>query len=207
MKKLDLRKELKHLYQPSAKTAVIVEVPEMRFITIEGEGAPSEEGSDFQQALQAIFSLGYPVKFGARQRLEIDYPVMPLEGLYWNADTGGRIDEQDPGRMAWKLMMMIPEVIPDEFVEAMRAEVAEKKDLPRLSDVRIERYDEGTSAQIMYVGPYDQETPTIERLIAFAENQGYEVAGPHHEIYIGDPNRAAPEKLKTVIRHPVRTPS
>lgn len=205
MEKLDLRKELKYLYQPSAKTPVIVDVPEMRFITIQGVGAPGEAGSDFQKALQAIFSLGYPVKFGAKQRLEIDYPVMPLEGLYWNADTGGRIYEQNPGRMAWKLMMMIPDVIPDEFIEAMRTEVAEKKDIPRFADVRIETYDEGKSVQIMYVGPYDQEAPTIERLIAFAEEQGFEVAGPHHEIYIGDPNRAAPEKLKTVIRHPVRT--
>ena len=101
-------------------------------------------------------------------------------------------------------MMMVPDAVPEDFIESMRAEVAEKKDLPRLADVRLETYNEGTSVQIMYVGPYDQETPTIERLFAYAAEEGYEIASPHHEIYIGDPNRAAPEKLKTVLRYPVR---
>lgn len=203
METLDLRKELKHLYQPSAKTPAIVDVPPMRFFTIQGVGGVGKEG-DFQEALQAVFSLGYPVKFGAKKRLEIDYPIMPLEGLYWNADGGFEFDPGKPERMAWKLIMMVPDAIPEDFIEQMRAEIAEKKDVPRLSDVSLETIAEGTSVQIMYVGPYDQETPTIQRMLAFAADEGYEVAGPHHEIYIGDPNRAAPEKLKTVLRYPVR---
>ncbi len=201
MDKLDLRRELKHLYQPSAKAPVIVDVPAMRFLTVDGIGAIGETA--FQDAIQAIFSLGYPVRFGAKNQLEIDYPVMPLEGLYWNAD-GGDFDSTKPGRMAWKLMMMIPDAIPESFIETMRTEVAEKKDLPRLADVRVETYAEGPSVQIMYVGAYDKETPTIRRILAYAADEGYEIAGPHHEIYIGDPNRAAPEKLKTVLRYPVR---
>jgi len=202
MQKLDLRRELKHLYQPSAKAPLIVDVPPMRFLTISGVGGVGE--TSFQEALQAIFNLGYPVKFGAKKTLEIDYPVMPLEGLYWNADGGFHFDASRPERMAWKLLMMVPDVIPDEFIETMRADVAEKKNPPRLADVRIETLAEGPSVQIMYVGPYADETPTIERLVAYAAEQGYEVAGAHHEIYIGDPNRSAPEKLKTVLRYPVR---
>jgi len=200
--KLDLRKDLKYLYQPSGKTPAIVEVPTMRFLTIEGVGGVGREA--FQEAIGALFSLGYPVKFGAKKRLEIDYPVMPLEGLYWNADGGFEFDSSRPERMAWKLMMMVPDAIPDDFIEVMRAEVAEKKNPPRLADVRIETLAEGASVQIMYVGPYDGETATVERMLTFAAEQGYEVAGAHHEIYIGDPNRAAPEKLQTVLRYGVR---
>ena len=202
MEKLDLRRDLKYLYQPGTKQPVIVDVPTMRFLTVDGVGGVGQSG--FQQAIGALFTLGYPVRFGAKKRLEIDYPVMPLEGLYWNADGGFEFDSTRPERMAWKLMMMVPDVIPDDFIEAIRAEVAQKKDPPRLAGVRKETLTEGPSVQIMYVGPYDAETPTIQRMLAFAAEQGYEVAGAHHEIYIGDPNRAAPEKLKTVLRYGVR---
>ena len=204
MDKLDLRKDLKYLYQPGPKTPVIVEVPEMRFLTVDGVGGLG--GPEFQAAIGAIFSLGYPVRFGAKKQLEIEYPVMPLEGLYWDAEGGGdfRIDEGGISELAWKLMMLVPDVIPEEFIESTRADVAAKKDLPRLADLRVETFAEGPSVQIMYVGPYDQETSTIDRMLAFAAEEGYEVAGRHHEIYIGDPNRAAPEKLKTVLRYPVR---
>lgn len=202
MQTLDLRKDLKYLYQPSVKTPVIVDAPAFRFLTVEGSGAVGE-GGDFQDAIGALFSLGYPVRFGAKKQLEIEYPVMPLEGLYWDAGGGWHVGLTDVKQLTWKLMMMVPDLIPADFIETMRADVAAKKDLPRLADVRIETYAEGTSVQIMYVGPYDQETPTIERMIAFAAEQGYHVSGAHHEIYIGDPNRSAPERLKTVLRYPV----
>jgi hypothetical protein len=205
MEKLDLRKDLKYLYQPGSKAPTMVDVPRMRFLAVEGLGRVGEEGSDFQQGVQAIFSLGYPLKFGAKKQLDIDYPVMPLEGLYWNADGGREFDPDKPRRMAWKLLMMVPDAISDDFVESTRADVLQKKDLPRLADLKVEAIKEGPSVQIMYVGPYDQELPTIERMISWAENAGFEVLGPHHEIYIGDPTRAAPEKLKTVLRYPVRT--
>ena len=202
MEKLDLRRELKHLYQPSPKTPVVVDVPPMRFLSVEGVGGVGEQG--FQRAIGALFGLGYPVRFAAKKQLEIDYPVMPLEGLYWNADGGFEFDSSKPERMAWKLMMMVPDVIPDEFIETMRSAVAAKKDLPRLADVRNEVYAEGPSVQVMHIGPYAEETATIERMRIYAADQGYEFTGPHHEIYIGDPNRSAPEKLKTVVRYPVR---
>jgi len=201
MQKLDLRKELKYLYEPSAKEPVIVDVPRMRFLAIDGVGGVGEGA--FQDAIGALFSLGYPVRFGAKKQLEIEYPVMPLEGLYWDVERGFEISLADATQLAWRLMMMVPFVVPSEFIEATRAEVATKKDPPRLSEVRIEDYAEGTSVQVMHIGPYDQETPTIERMLTFAAEQGYRVAGKHHEIYIGDPNRSAPEKLRTVVRYPV----
>jgi hypothetical protein len=201
MQQLDLRKELKYLYQPSAKTPAIVEVPRMRFLTVEGAGGVGEGA--FQDAIGAIFSLGYPVRFGAKKQLEIEYPVMPLEGLYWDAEGGFEVSLAQAKELAWKLMMMVPFVIPADFIEATRAEVAAKKELPRLADVRVEDLAEGTSVQVMHIGPYDAETPTVERMLAFAAEQGYRVCGAHHEIYIGDPNRSAPDKLKTVLRYPV----
>jgi hypothetical protein len=198
---LDLRRDLRHLYKPSTRAPVIVEVPPFRFLTVDGVGGVGE--SDFQDAIGALFSLGYPVRFGAKRQLAVEYPVMPLEGLYWNAAGGFDISRPSVEEVAWKLMMMVPDVIPDDFVEMTRAEVARKKEVARLGDVCIEPYTEGTSVQIMYVGPYDQETPTIERMLEFAAEKGYRVSGAHHEIYIGDPTRAAPEKLKTVLRYPV----
>lgn len=201
MQKLDLRRDLKYLYEPSAKEPVIVQVPRMRFLVVDGVGGLGE--GEFQDSIGALFNLGYPVRFGAKKQLEIEYPVMPLEGLYWDVERGFEISLDDATQLAWRLMMMVPFVIPSEFIEATRAEVAAKKDPPHLSDVRIEDYAEGTSVQIMHVGPYDQETPTIERMLTFAAEQGYRVAGKHHEIYIGDPNRSAPEKLRTVVRYPV----
>ncbi len=202
MEKLDLRKELKYLYQPSTKAPAIVDVPPMRFLAIEGVGSVGE--SSFQEAIGAIFNLGYPVKFGAKKALQVDYPVMPLEGLYWNTNGGFEFDANQPEGLAWKLMMMVPDAIPVDFIEATRAEVTEKKNPPRLANVRLETFTEGPSVQIMYLGPYADETPTVERMLTYAAEQGYEFAGAHHEIYIGDPNRAAPEKLKTVLRYPVR---
>lgn len=198
---LDLRKDLKYLYQPSVRAPVIVEVPEFRFLTVDGIGDIG--GPAFQDGISALFSLGYPVRFGAKKQLELEYPVMPLEGLYWNTPEHTYSAAPDAPDMSWKLLMMVPVQVPDSFIEAMRDDVAAKKDLPRLADVRMETFAEGTSVQIMYVGPYADETPTIDRMLAFAAEQGYRVAGAHHEIYIGDPTRAAPEKLRTVLRYPL----
>jgi len=200
MQKLDLRKELKYLYEPSPKTPVIVEVPRMQFLTIDGAGGVGE--GVFQEAIGALFSLGYPVRFGAKKELEIEYPVMPLEGLYRDPDGGFELSAATKD-LTWRLMMMVPFAVPGEFIEATREEVAAKKDVPRLSEVRIEDFTEGTSVQLMHIGPYDQEAPTVERMLSFAAEQGFRIAGAHHEIYIGDPNRSAPEKLRTALRYPI----
>lgn len=201
MEKLDLRKELRHLYQPGAKAPVLVEVPLFRFLTIEGVGGVG--GPEFQAAIGALYGLAYPLKFAAKFKRDLDYPVMPLEGLYWDAETGGPLALGQPERLAWRLLIMVPGAVPEELIETTRAEVAAKKDPPRLAEVELQALTEGKSVQIMHVGPYAAETATVERLLGFAEEQALEVAGHHHEIYISDPNRTAPEKLKTVVRYPV----
>jgi hypothetical protein len=202
MELLELRKQFAYLYKVGAKVPVLVDVPTLRFLMIDGEGDVG--GTAFRESMDALFSLAHPVKFAAKRAVDISYPVMPPEGIYWNADGGFDMSETPPDRMAWRLMVMLPDPVGDDVVEATRAKVAAKKNPPRLSDVRIQSFTEGPSVQIMHIGPYAEETPTIERLAAFATEKGYRFSGAHHEIYYGDPKRVAPAKLKTVLRYPVR---
>jgi hypothetical protein len=201
MRTLDPR-QLASLYKPGAKTPVIVDVPPLRFLQIDGQGDIG--GPTFQAAIGALFSLSYPVKFAAKKALGLNYKVAPLEGLYWHATDNVGFDPQDRASHSWRLMIMLPEDVPEELVEQTRQKVAAKKNPPRLADIRIQTFSEGRSVQILHVGPYAEETPTVERLFAFAEENGLEIVGKHHEIYLGDPNRAAADKLKTVLRYGVR---
>jgi len=201
MEKLDLKKQLKHLYKPSAKQPSIVEVPPMNFLMIDGRGHPSE-AEEYHTYMQALYGLSYTIKFASKQRLGIDYVVMALEGLWWSEDAA-ELNMDDKINWYWTSMMMQPDHITAEFVEEARQELAAKKDPPALDRIRFERFEEGLSAQIMHVGPYDAEAPTIERLLAFIRENGYELRGKHHEIYLGDPRRTAPERLKTVLRQPI----
>lgn len=199
---LDLKKQLRHLYKPGPKQPTLVDVPTMRFLML--DGVDDVGGPAFTASFDALFGLAYPVKFAAAKRLGVKYPVMPAEGLYWDADGGPLIPLARARHMAWRLMIMLPDVVSREFVDEVREKVAAKKDLVRLSDIRVQSFTEGACVQLLHVGPYADETPTVERLRAFAEAKGLEFAGAHHEIYLGDPNRAATEKLKTGLRYPVR---
>jgi len=202
MEVLDIRKRLAKLYKPSARLPVLVKVPPMRFLMIDGKGGIG--GPGFQDAVKSLYGLAFPVKFAARKQLQLVYPVMSLEGLYWNAEGGDDIELDDREALSWRLMIMLPDAVPGELVERTREKVAAKKSLARLADVRVQTFSEGPSVQILHVGPYAEEGPTVQRLYEFAAEQGYEIAGAHHEIYQSDPNRAAQEKLKTVVRYPVR---
>lgn len=199
--KLDLKKQLKHLYAPSAQQIEIVDVPAMRFLMVDGAGDPNTAPA-FQEATEALYAVSYACKFAIKRQKGIDYPVMALEGLWWATDmsayTGGAKDD-----WLWRLMIMQPEPVTEEVVADAIDEVRRKKGLPGLASMRFETFHEGLSAQIMHVGPYDAEAPTIARLHAFIEEHGYALRGLHHEIYLGDPRRSAPEKLRTVLRQPV----
>jgi len=199
---LDLRKQLRHLYKPGPNTPVLVDVPTMRFLMLDGVGDVG--GPLFTASFAALFGLAYPVKFAAAKRLGVKYPVMPAEGLYWDADEGPLAPLAHAKNMAWRLMIMLPDAVSREFVDEVREKVAVKKDLARLAEVRVQSFTEGTCVQLLHIGPYADETPTIERMRAFARSKGLEFAGAHHEIYLGDPNRAAAEKLKTGLRYAVR---
>lgn len=211
MKVLDLKKDLKYLYQPSAKKVEIVKVPRLQFAMIDGaieKGKEPGNSPAFQEATQALYSISYTLKFMLKKRKTnaVDYPVMALEGLWWVED--GVFDITVKDNWFYTLMILQPEVITkDVFAEGL-AEVKKKKgDTPALSQLRLANFEEGMCMQVMHIGPYATEPATVERMRAFALENGYrDRVGPHgkhHEIYLGDPRKADPAKLKTVLRHPL----
>jgi len=202
MSKIDFKKELKHLYQPSAKEFVVVDVPPMKFLMIDGHGDPNT-AQEYQDALEALYAVSYKLKFMSKKELGKDYVVPPLEGLWWAEDMETFTTARDKSAWDWTMMIMQPEWIIQEMVEEAVKQV-EKKDLPALSKLYLETYHEGLSVQILHIGSYDDEAPTIARLHnEFIPENSYEEAGKHHEIYLSDPRKVAPEKLKTVLRQPV----
>ena len=202
MEKLDLRKELKHLYSPSRKAFQLIDVPSMQFVMIDGQGDPNTAES-FRSAMEALYTVTYTMKFDVKKNQGVDYPVMPLEGLWW-ADDMDLFSLQKKGEWKWTLMIMHPDVVTKKLFKAAVEQVAAKKGLPALGGLRFERFREGKSAQILYLGSYADEGPTIARMHTFIRESGYVPEGKHHEIYLGDPRRSAPEKLKTVLRQPVK---
>jgi hypothetical protein len=206
MEQIDFRKQAKELYQPSAKEPTIVHVPPMRFVMIDGAGDPNSSAA-FEEAVQALYGVAYTIKF-ARKKAPgpagvPDFVVPPLEGLWW-MKGGRRFDSDRRADWRWTLMIRLPDHVREKDVSAALAELERKKPSPSLARVRFERFAEGRAAQIMHVGPYADEPPTIARLHAFVAGQGYALHGKHHEIYLGDPRRTKPEKLRTVLRHPVK---
>lgn len=201
MEKIDLRKQLKHLYQPSAKEVVQVDVPTMNFLMVDGEGDPNTS-KDFSDAVEALFSLAYTLKFMVKKgSLAIDYGVLPLEGLWW-ADDMSAFSAGDKSNWKWTVMIMQPHFVTGEMVQQAKDAVQKKKDLPALSLVRFEAFSEGKCAQILHIGPFSEEGPTVEKVHAYIDTIGKRI-GKHHEIYLSDIRRAAPEKWKTIIRQPM----
>lgn len=205
-RRLDPRKQFKHLYQPSAKEVSLVDVPELRFLLIDGEiepGATPGTSTGFAEAVGALYSLAYTLKFMSKRRSvdPVDYSVMALEGL-WTTPAGGA-DYATSDQWLWTLMIMQPEHITQDMFTRAWEDVRRKKDLPAIDRVRMEDMREGLCVQVMHVGPYADEPATIERMATFAQEHGYRFQGPHHEIYLGDPRTAKPENLKTVVRHQV----
>jgi hypothetical protein len=209
VEKTDLKRQFRELYRPPAHP-VAVDVPPFDFLTIDGSGSP-QQSERFQAAIGALFGIAYTLKFMLKKSpIEGvgDFTVMPLEGLFGDEASGGEAAgfmQADPESWSWTLMIALPGDITPVLVAAAADELRRRKDPPCLGDVRFERLSEGRCVQVMYVGPYEAEAPTIERLHAFAVEQGFTLRGRHHEIYLGDPRRTAPERLKTVIRQPVNT--
>ncbi len=203
MEKIDLRKALKHLYKPSAKKPEIVDVAEMNFLMIDGEGGPNTSEA-FQDAVGALYAASYTLKFTFKQGdPPIDWTVMPLEGLWW-ADDMTEFDISDKSNWKWTLMIVQPGPVTAGAVSDAIEQVQKRKgELSALAQLRFEAFHEGLSAQIMHIGPYSDEGPTIQKLHEFVRESGHELRGKHHEIYMGDPRRSAPEKLKTIIRQPM----
>jgi len=205
--KLDLRRQYKELYLPSVKEVVLVDVPELLFIALEGvvkAGARPGESESFLEAMAALYAVGYRLKFMSKLRNEnpIDFTVMPVEGL-WSTESGTRFDFSWREPSNYTLLLMQPDHITSEMFEQAVADSRSRRPNPALNHIRLELWHEGPSVQIMHIGPYADEPATLEKIDAFVEEHGYELHGRHHEIYLGDPTRSKPEKLKTVLRHAI----
>lgn len=200
--KIDFKKELGDFYRPSKKKVTIVDVPDMGFLMLDGKGDPNK-AQEYKDAIETLYSTAYTLKFIIKKEQKVDYVVMPLEGLWWTEDnTRFSIDHKEMWK--WTSMMMQPEFITEMLVRKAIKEVKKKKNPSSLSKLRYERFNEGLSVQIMHIGPFSEEGPTIRRIHDFIKKNGYEIRGKHHEIYLSDPRRSKPKNMKIVIRQPIR---
>lgn len=211
MKKLDLKKELKAFYQPPSKKVVAIEIPEFKFLMIDGgieSGYGPSNSPRFQEDVEAIYGAAYTLKFTLKKREAnpIDYPVMALQGLWDIRDGVFDITAQD--NWDYTLMILVPDLITKGDFQGALDQLRERKgELPAFGRLRLDTFEEGLCVQAMHIGPYATEPETLDRMQQFMEEHGYQdlvgQGGKHHEIYLGDPRRAAPEKLRTLLRHPV----
>lgn len=202
MSKIDFKTEYKSLYSAPQKEFALIEVPPLPYLMFDGHGNPNT-APVYQQAVEALYSLSYTLKFMSKRAFDRDYVVGPLEGLWWAKDmtafTSGRKDD-----WSWTMMILQPEWIEPAHLAAAKSEVLMKKGLPGVEDVRLEVLNEGLCAQILHVGSYADEAPTLARLHKeWLPANGLKETGHHHEIYLSDPRKVEPAKLKTLLRQPV----
>ncbi|MFT3868700.1 MAG: GyrI-like domain-containing protein [Nibricoccus sp.] len=201
-KKIDLKKELKELYGAPTKEIVQIEVPALWFLMVDGQGDPNTT-PEYAEAVEALFSVSYTAKFMIKKGpRKIDYAVMPLEGLWW-ADDMSVFTSGEKAKWKWTIMIMQPDFVSKETVDAALAEVRKKKDLPGVDRLRYEKFAEGRCAQVMHIGPFSEEGPTIVRLHEFIDARSSRT-GKHHEIYLSDIRRANPSRWKTILRQPMK---
>jgi hypothetical protein len=199
--KIDPRKNLGKLYAPSAKEPSLFVAPRLQILAMEGAGDPNNSPA-WQSAAETLYSLSYTLKFALKKE-GFDYGVMPLEAFWWVAD-GGVYDPSAPrANWRWRAFIVQPDFVTAAHVEAAQQAVAAKKPSARPQDVRFDAIEEGLVAQLMHIGPYSAEWPNIERLHKFVADQGYRLRGDHHEVYLSDPNRTEPARMKTILRHAV----
>ena len=198
MEKVDFKKTLKQLYKPSAKEVSFVKVPAMQYLMIDGQGSPA--GKDFKEAIETLYPIAYTLKFMSKE-IDKDYAVPPLEALWW-ADDMNVFYTREKDQWKWTAMIMQPDWITNEVFLKVISKVKAKKSPPKIEQIKLETYNEGDCGQIMHIGPFDDEGPNIQRIHKAIAEKGGKLSGKHHEIYLSDFRRTAPEKLKTVIRQP-----
>lgn len=202
MAKLDLKRTMRRLYFPPKDQPVLVDVPEMSFLMVDGRGDP-ESSCAYTDAIEALFAVSYALKFTIK-RLDPadDYTVMPLETLWW-VEGCAPFSLDDRRSWKWTAMVAQPPTVTEERLCGAVSEAKEKHPAASLRRLRLEPFREGLCAQMLHVGSYADERPTIEKVHAFIAEHDYPLRGKHHEIYLSDPRRTAPERLKTVVRQPV----
>jgi len=202
MEKIDLKKDLKQLYTASAKEVVQVNVPPLKYLMIDGMGDPNTS-PEYAQAIEALFTVSYTAKFTVKKGpLAIDYAVMPLEGLWWADDMSAYVTA-DKTNWMWTMMILQPSFVGDDIIQTAIADAGRKKKLPAIDKLRLEEITEGPAAQVMHIGPFSEEGPTIARLHEFIDARTGRT-GKHHEIYLSDIRRTAPSKWKTILRQPMK---
>lgn len=202
--KIDFKKSMKEYYLPSSKEVVVVDVPEMQFLMIDGMGSPGDS-QEYLDALGALYPIAFKTKFLSKAKGK-DYVVPPLEGLWW-ADNMKDFMEGNRDKWKWSMMIMQPDWITQKIInEAIKSTIEKKPELKNIvSKLRFQKYKEGKAAQILHIGPYSEEGPTIEKIHNFIKSNGGIFNGhinKHHEIYLSDPRKSKPENMKTVIRQP-----
>ncbi|MDT0346470.1 GyrI-like domain-containing protein [Streptomyces litchfieldiae] len=200
--KYDIKRELRRCYAPANTDWALVEVPAQQFFAIDGRGDPNTS-ADYARAVEALYSVAYTIKFTSKRTLGRDFVVGPLEGLWWSDDPEV-FTTRAKDAWHWRMLISRPDWITDDlFKEAKRAALA-KKGLTAIADLRGETLHEGTSAQLLHIGPYDDEGPALARLHhEYLAANNLRVTGHHHEIYLSDPRRTEPAKLRTILRQPV----
>jgi len=199
----DFKKDRKDLYAPPTTKFVLVDVPAMTFLAVDGQGNPNTSEA-YREAIDALYTVSYTAKFASKRELGRDYVVGPLEGL-WYADDPAAFVSGAKDSWRWTAMIRQPDWLSPAFLEDASVIAGQKKTLPGLERLKVFPFTEGVSLQILYRGPYNEEGPTLVRLHdEVMPEQGLTFNGSHHEIYLSDPRRTAPEKLKTILRQPVR---
>lgn len=199
---MDFKKALKQLYSAPSSEFVLVDVPPMQFVMVDGEGDPNAAPA-YRTALEWLYGTSYAMKFAARSALDRDYVVPPLEGL-WSADDPRSFAARDKDRWRWTMMILVPEFVTHDMFEEAVAKTGKKSGMPP-ETLRLEVYHEGLSLQILHIGSYDDEGPALARLhTVVMPEEKMDFNGPHHEIYLGDPRRTEPSKLRTILRQPVK---
>ena len=199
--KVDFKKTLKYLYNPTISSFHIVDVPVMNHLMLDGKGDPNTS-IDYQQSVEALYGMSYAIKFALKSQ-GFDHTIPPLEGLWWMKDMN-LFSLANKDSWEWTMMIMQPEWVTYEWVVKIIEEVYRKKKLSKVKKVRFEPCNEGLSVQILYTGAYENEAPTIAEMHEFIKSNGYQTNGKHHEIYLVDPRRMSPEKLQTILRQPIR---
>jgi len=201
MVKIDMKKEMKELYGAKAKPQ-LVDVPKINFLMVDGEGDPDNNKS-FEDALQLLYGLSYTIKFDLKKaKVGPEYTIMPLEGLWW-AKKGPKFEIGTRGDWVWTLMIAQPDHVAQEHVDVAKGKLHKKDPSANVEICRFESFHEGKCVQMLHVGPYATEPETVKVMKAFMDENGLRQRGKHHEIYMSDPRRADPSKLKTILRHPV----
>jgi len=202
MSKIDFKKEFKELYSSKKDKVSFIDVPKLKYLSIEGKGDPNT-AQEYQDAIETLMSVSFKTKFIMKKEYDKDYVVMPLEGL-WYADNMDDFVTDNKSNWKWNSLIMQPDFIKKEHINQAIDDAIQKKDLNSIKKLKFIKLNEGLSAQIMHIGPFSNESSTVEKLHNSIKDNDYSFNGLHHEIYLSDIRRSKPEKLRTIIRQPIK---